>query len=297
MPHHSTRREFLRRSAAFGSLAAGYGLFGRSLVAEERSANEKLNVAFVGTANQARFSIDNLKNQNIVALCDVDDGFLAKAANDFPQAKTYVDFRKMLEQPDINAVVVATADHTHAPATVPACGWGKHVYCEKPLTHTVGEARLVAQEATKAKRATQMGTQIHASDNYRQAVEIIQSGAIGPVREVHTWIGNGWNGAKSFTDQPPTESSVHWDLWLGPAAERPFDAAYIPRRWRIWWDFGSGVTGDMGCHHMDLPFWALGLQAPPASRPRVRRSTPKPALRASRLSISFPPAATSHPSS
>jgi predicted dehydrogenase len=257
-----SRRAFLRQSAALGSLAAGYGLFGQRALAEERSANEKLNIGFVGTANQARFSIENLKNQNIVALCDVDDIFLGKAGSDFPEAKTYADFRQMLEQPDIDAVVVATADHTHAPATVMALRLGKHVYCEKPLTHSIAEARLVAQEAAKAKKATQMGTQIHASNNYRRVVEIIQSGAIGKVSEVHTWVGKGWNGGKSMAERPATTSTVHWDLWLGPAADRPFDAAYLPRTWRGWWDFGGGVTADMGCHHMDLPFWALGLRAP-----------------------------------
>ncbi len=262
MTHMQSRRTFLKQSAALGSLAAGYGLLGNRALAEERSANEKLNLGIVGTANQARFSIDNLKNQNIVALCDIDDVYLGKAAADFPQAKTYVDFRKMLEQPDIDAVAVCTPDHTHAPATVMALRLGKHVYCEKPLTHTVAEARLVAQEAAKAKRATQMGTQVHATDNYRRVVEIVQSGAIGKVTEVHTWVGKGWNGAKSLAERPAEESTVHWDLWLGPAAERPFNAAYLPRTWRSWWDFGSGVTGDMGCHHLDLPFWALGLRAP-----------------------------------
>ena len=217
MTQLESRRAFLRKSAALSSLAVCHGLVGRRALAEERSANEKLNIAFVGTANQARFSIDNLKNQNIVALCDVDDVYLAKAASDFPQAKTYADFRKMLEQPDIEAVAVCTPDHTHAPATLMALRMGKHVYCEKPLTHTVAEARLVAQEAAKAKKATQMGTQIHATDNYRRVVEIIQSGAIGRVAEVHTWVGNGWQGAHPLTDRPG-ESAVHWDLWLGPAA-------------------------------------------------------------------------------
>ena len=261
MNHKQSRRAFLRQGAALGSLAAGYGLLGSRALAEERSANEKLNIAVIGTANQARFSIDNLKNQNIVALCDVDDVYLGKASGDFPQAKTYADFRKMLEQPDIDAVAVCTPDHTHAPATLMALRLGKHVYCEKPLTHTVAEARLVAQEAAKAKKATQMGTQIHASDNYRRVVEIVQSGAIGKVAEVHTWVGRGWNGVKALGDRP-AESAVHWELWLGPAAERPFNAAYIPRTWRAWWDFGGGVTADMGCHHLDLPFWALGLRAP-----------------------------------
>ena len=166
-------------------------------MAEERSANEKLNIGVVGTANQARFSIDNLKGENIVALCDIDDILLGKASTDFPQAKTYNDFRKLLEQPDLDAVAICTPDHIHAPATVMALRLGKHVYCEKPLTHTVAEARLVAQEAAKAKKATQMGTQIHAGDNYRRVVEMIQSGAIGRVAEVHSWAGGGFGGMRS----------------------------------------------------------------------------------------------------
>ena len=262
MPHLESRRAFLRKSAALGSLAAGYGLLGGRALAEERSANEKLNIAFVGTAAQARFSIDNLKNQNIVALCDIDDLLLGKASSDFPQAKTYVDFRKMLEQPDIEAVVVGTPDHIHAPATVMALRLGKHVYCEKPLTHTVAEARLVAQEAAKAKKATQMGTQIHAGDNYRRVVELVQSGAIGKVAEVHTWASSGAGGGDRPKDTPPVPSTLHWDLWLGPAPERPYNAAYVPFKWRSWWDFGGGGTADLGCHHMDLPFWALGLRHP-----------------------------------
>ncbi len=262
MTSMQSRRKFLKQSAALGTLAAGYGLLGKPILAEERSANEKLNIAFVGTAAQARFSIDNLKNQNIVALCDIDDLLLGKASTEFPQAKTYVDFRKMLEQPDIDAVAVCTPDHIHAPATVMALRLGKHVYCEKPLTHTVAEARLVAQEAAKAKRATQMGTQIHAGDNYRRVVEIIQSGAIGKVAEVHTWAGSGLGGGNRPTDTPPVPSTLHWDLWLGPAPERPYNAAYVPFKWRGWWDFGGGSVADLGCHHMDLPFWALGLRHP-----------------------------------
>jgi hypothetical protein len=139
---------------------------------------------------------------------------------------------------------------------------GKHVYCEKPLTHNVYEARRVAEAAAKAKTATQMGTQIHAAGNYRRVVEIIRSGAIGPVREVHTWAGRSWGGGDRPKEMPPVPSNLHWDLWLGPAPERPYHSTYLPANWRKWWDFGGGNLADMACHHMDLPFWALELRAP-----------------------------------
>jgi hypothetical protein len=139
---------------------------------------------------------------------------------------------------------------------------GKHVYCEKPLTHSVHEARLVAQAAASSKTATQMGTQIHAENNYRRVVEIIQSGAIGPVREVHTWAGRSWGGGDRPKEMPPVPPNLHWDLWLGPATERPYHPTYLPANWRKWWDFGGGNIADMACHHMDLPFWALKLRGP-----------------------------------
>ncbi len=158
----------------------------------------------------------------------------------------------------IDAVVISTADHTHAPAAAMALRMGKHVYCEKPLTHSVYEARVVAWLAREAKVATQMGTQIHAEDNYRRVVELIKAGAIGPVKEVHAWVGKSWSGGERPKDTPPVPSYLNWDLWLGPAPERPYHPTYQPANWRRWWDFGNGTLGDMACHVMDLPFWALG---------------------------------------
>jgi predicted dehydrogenase len=257
-----SRRDFLKRTAAAGSLAAGYGYFGSRAAADSKSPNEKLNIGAVGTANQARFSLGNVGSENLVAICDIDDNYLAQAAKDFPGAQKYNDFRKLLEQKDLDAVIVATPDHIHAPATLRALRLGKHVYCEKPLTHTVAEARLVAQEAAKAKVATQMGTQIHAGDNYRRVVEIIQAGAIGKVAEVHTWAGRNWSAAGRPKETPPVPPNLHWDLWLGPAPERPYNPAYVPANWRKYWDFGGGNMADMACHHMDLPFWALALRYP-----------------------------------
>jgi predicted dehydrogenase len=263
MPNQFSRREFLGRSALAGT-AVGLGVWSSRSLAESKSPNEKLNIAMIGTANQARFSIDNVKQENIVALCDIDDLLLGKAHSDFPQAKIYNDFRKLLDQGDIEAVVVAVPDHIHAPATAMALHRGKHVYCEKPLTHTIAEARTIAKLAADAKVATQMGTQIHAGENYRRVVEIIQSGAIGNVSEVHTWAGRAWGGGERPKDTPPVPPNLHWDLWIGPAPERPYHPTYLPMNWRKWWDFGGGNIADMACHHMDLPFWALGLKHPVA---------------------------------
>ncbi len=261
MSNQFSRREFLGRSAVAGT-AVGLGVWSSRSLAESKSPNEKLNIAMIGTHNQARFSIDNVKQENIVALCDIDDKYLAIGQSDFPRAKTYNDFRKLLDQSDIEAVVVAVPDHIHAPATAMALHRGKHVYCEKPLTHTIAETRAIAKLAADAKVATQMGTQIHAGENYRRVVEIIQSGAIGNVNEVHTWAGRAWGGAERPKDTPPVPPNIHWDLWIGPAAERPYHPSYLPMNWRKWWDFGGGNIADMACHHMDLPFWALGLTHP-----------------------------------
>ena len=175
-------------------------------------------------------------------------------------------------------MVVSTTEHTHAFATLPALRLGKHVYCEKPLTHDVHEARVIREAAAKAKVATQMGTQIHASDNYRRVVELIQTGAIGPVSEAHVWVGRAWgrqseaaskaHGDIVFVNERPSRTEpvppgLDWDLWLGPAPERPFHEVYFPGpKWYRWWDFGNGTMSDLGSHWVDLPFWALKLDAP-----------------------------------
>ena len=260
MNHQFTRRQFLRN----GTLAtAGFVLARTGVLGKGRSPNEKLNIGVVGTANRARGNIAGVEHENIVALCDIDDTFLAAAAERHPRAKTYNDFRRLLEQKDVDAVVISTADHTHAVATAAALKAGKHVYCEKPLTHTVFEARMVSRLAAKNRRlATQMGIQIHAGDNYRRVVELVQSGAIGPVRECHVWCSRDWSGGGRPADTPPTPRHIHWDLWLGPAPVRPYHPEYHPKNWRRWWDFGGGTLADMGCHFLDLVFWALHLRAP-----------------------------------
>ncbi|MCH5374067.1 MAG: Gfo/Idh/MocA family oxidoreductase [Planctomycetes bacterium] len=264
MPHNFTRRDFIKSTTA-GAAAISTAVWTGGTVRGARSVNEKLNIGCIGTANRARADINGVETENLVAFVDVDSNYLDRISKDFPDARLYADYREMLDAEDgkIDAVVVATTDHHHAPATIRAIRKGLHVYCEKPLTHTVQEARIIAEAAKKHGVATQMGTQIHAENNYRRVVEVIQSGAIGDVNEVHVWVGKGWGGGErpeKGQDPPP---SLSWDLWLGPAPVRPFyPGKYHPGQWRRWWDFGQGTLGDMGCHYMDLPFWALKLRHP-----------------------------------
>jgi len=203
---------------------------------------------------------------NIVALCDVDTGRLESAAKNHAGAKTYQDFRKLLEQKDIDAVIVATPDNTHAVIAMPAMQLGKHVYCEKPLTHDIWEARQMTEAARKYKVATQMGNHGHASDGLRAQVEWIQAGVIGPVKEVHVWTNRPiWpQGVERPEGSDPIPPTLNWDLWLGPAPERPYkgDRKYEPFNWRGWWDFGTGAIGDMACHTANMAFMALKLGHP-----------------------------------
>ena len=259
-----TRRHFLQTSAAATAMLSA-GVWSASARGASRSANEKLNIACIGTANRAAADIDGLKNESIVALVDVDKDYLDRAAANFPTARTYADYREMLtkEAGKIDAVMVGTPDHHHAPATIRAIRAGLHVYCEKPLTHTVQEARLVAEAAKQMGVATQLGTQIHAEENYRRVVEIVQAGTIGDVVEVHVWVGKGWGGGERPAEGQVPPANLSWDLWLGAAPARPFwPGIYHPANWRRWWDFGQGTLGDMACHYMDLPFWALKLRHP-----------------------------------
>lgn len=261
MSLRTTRRQFLSTSA--GALTAGFWISHVPARAAD-SPNERLNLAIVGAANKGWHNVRNLVSENFVAFCDVDANYLAKAAEQYPEARQYRDYRRMLEaeQSRIDAVVVSTADHTHAPATAAALDLGKHVYCEKPLTHTVREARVVAELARRNKLATQMGIQIHAENNYRRVVELVQSGAIGPISEVYTWCNKGWSDGRFEAWEGPPPAHLDWDLWLGPAKERPYSPNIHPANWRRFWEYGSGTFGDMACHIMDLPFWALDLRHP-----------------------------------
>ena len=259
MHHRTTRRRFLKTSATAGLAVWIAPRAARAAT----SPNEKLNIGVVGTTNRAGENLKAVSGENIVALCDVDERLLGPVAEKYPAAAKFTDFRKMLENAkNIDAVVVATADHCHALATVMALRLGKHVYCEKPLTHTVAEARLIATEAAKAKVATQLGTQIHAGDNYRRVVEIIQSGAIGAIDRIHVYVNSGYGLSKIADKGADIPAGFHWDTWLGPAPQRPYQPIYHPQQWRKFWDFGGGTLADFGCHHIDLSFWALNLRYP-----------------------------------
>jgi predicted dehydrogenase len=265
-----SRRQLLRNTA----LASGAWLSSGALLrAQSKSANEKLNIAAIGIGGRGAADVEGVAGENIVALCDVDAMRAAKIFARFPKAKRYKDFRKMLDQMhrEIDAVVIGTPDHTHAPIAVAAMKLGKHCYCEKPLSHSVFEARTMANVAAEGKLVTQMGTQIHAGGNYRRVVELIKTKAIGPVREVHVWLGANFAGPPRPTnssqrnapsDQPSVPEGMDWDLWLGPAAHRPYHPWYAPAGWRYWWNFANGALGDFFCHYCDLPFWALDLKHP-----------------------------------
>jgi predicted dehydrogenase len=270
-----TRRTFLASAAAgaAGALAAPAVLRGASL-------NDKLRIAVIGCGGRGGANLQSVESEDIVALCDVNQDNLDAAAQRHPAALRFTDFRQLYDRAgEFDAVVVSTCEHTHAFATLPALQLGKHVYCEKPLTHNVHEARVIRLAAAQAGVATQMGTQIHAEDNYRRVVELIQAGAIGPVSEVHVWVGRAWGWQPTVEDaqkygdivslqERPAEeetipSGLDWELWLGPAPARPFHSVYVPGpKWYRWWDFGNGTMSDLGSHWIDLPFWALELKHP-----------------------------------
>ena len=250
------------------------------------SANGKLNLAGIGIGGQGHNDLAAMESENIVALCDVDQNYAAPIFKKYPAARNFTDFRRMLdEMKEIDGVVIATPDHLHAFAAMEAIRRGKHVYCEKPLTHSVWEARRVAEAARAAKVATQMGNAGQASELTRRLCELVWSGIIGPVREAHIWtdrpsqglFNEYWpQGVNRPKDEPPVPVTLDWDLWLGPAPQRPYNPAYLPFKWRGWWDFGTGALGDIGCHAMDPVFRALKLGAPisvQASSTRVNTET------------------------
>jgi len=261
MEYRTSRRHFLSVAAASG---AGLLILGNSRSARSYQANEKLNIAAIGAGGRGAANLSDVASENIVALCDADERRAASSFARFPQARRYFDYRKLLDELDrqIDAVVVSTPNHIHAPASVTAMRMGKHAYCEKPLSHSLYEARVAARVAAEKKVATQMGTQIHATDNYRRIVELIRAGAIGTVREFHAWLPGARGAGDRPKDTPPVPEGLHWDVWLGPAPERPYHSCYVPHDWHYWWDFGGGEYGNMGCHYLDLAFWALELRHP-----------------------------------
>lgn len=282
----ASRRRFLQRSV----FATGASVLGFPAIVTSKSPNGKMNIGFIGSGGRGGAHVAEAKKMpelvDVVAMCDVNSKNLEYASAQFPQARTYKDYREMhTKMEDLDAIFVATTEHTHAFAMLPALRAKKHVYCEKPLTRDVHEARVVMAAAKEADVTTQMGTQMHATANFHRIVEHIQSGAIGQVSEVHVWVSRSWGmqsraeaeangdlfvkaGLLDYIDKMPTESmavppQVDWDLWIGPAPMRPFHDIYLPGpRWYRYWSFANGTMSDLGSHWNDMPFWALKLDHP-----------------------------------
>ncbi len=288
-PGRLSRRHFLATTSAAATTFLVVPSYVLGLHGQTPPSN-KLNIAGVGVGGQGGSDLSSIvkesPGENIVALADVDWRHAGGTFNRYSSARKFKDYRKMLDEvKEIDAVVVATPDHVHAFASIAALRRGKHVYCEKPLTHSVWEARQVAEAAREAKVATQMGNQGAGSDDTRRLCEIVWSGVIGPVREAHIWtdrpsqglFNEYWpQGVPRPKDTPAVPETLDWDLWLGPAPERPYHPAYLPFKWRGWWDFGTGALGDIGCHACDPVFRALKLGAPTsvqASSTRVNEET------------------------
>jgi predicted dehydrogenase len=261
----TNRREFLRTAAAVAAVTV---VPGRVLgLDNQKPPSERLNIAGVGIGGMGHHNLLACAAENIVALCDIDQAYAAKTYKDFPKARKYTDFREMLDkQKDIQAVIVATPDHTHAVVALAAMRAGKHVYVQKPMSHSVYEARLLTEAAREHKVATQMGNQGHSGPGIRLVCEWIWAGAIGAVREVHAWTNRPvWPQGVEVgrpKETPPVPATLDWDRWLGPAPYRPYNPVYLPGTWRAWWDFGTGSLGDLGCHILDAVFWAMKLKYP-----------------------------------
>lgn len=281
MRSKSSRREFLKVTAV-----AGVGFWvagGVSRADNPPGPNERLNIAIIGAGGRGAGNWGAVAGtENIVAICDVDEQRAANCFNRFPRAQRFQDYRQMFDRVrNIDAVMVSTPDHHHFHPSLQAIRLGKHVYCEKPLTHSVWEARMLKEAASQYRVATQMGNQGTATNGFRQGVEIIRSGVLGSIREVHVWTNRPiWPqgiGRPNRTDEVPPH--LNWDLWLGPAPERPYVTnAYHPFNWRGWWDFGTGAIGDMACHTMNLPFMALQLGAPLTVEAELTGNNPQATL-------------------
>lgn len=284
-----TRRRFLHRT---GQAAAGALAFPFVASRNVLGANNRLNVAGIGVGGKGQVDIDFCAGENVVALCDIDEERAAASRQRFPQAKFYRDFRELFDKESntFDAVTVSTPDHTHAWPTLRALDLGKHVYCQKPLTHTVHEARLVAQLAREKGVVTQMGNQGHCHPDSRRLVELIRANVLGQVKEIHVWTDRPiWpQGLERPGETPPVPKNVAWDLFLGPAPQRPYHPAYHPFNWRGWWDFGTGALGDMGCHNMDLAYFALQLQDPVSVEAKASDHFAETAPKWSIITYNFP---------
>ncbi len=262
MSFQSNRREFIRSAAltGIGVIAAD------RVLAQDKSPNERVNFGCIGVGGKGDSdSSDAARLGNIVAICDVDENTLAKAAQKYPGAKQYTDYRKMLDEmgKSIDAVTVSTPDHNHGPAAAMAMHMGKHTFCQKPLTHSLWEARQLQEIARKTKVATQMGNQGTSDPGTRKNAYLVKSGVLGKVSEIHVWTNRPiWPQGGSRPEPQPVPSYLHWDTWIGPAPDRPYGPGYHTFAWRGWWDFGTGALGDMACHTMNLPYMALDLRNP-----------------------------------
>ena len=264
------RRYFFKKSAAAVLALGAMNAFPVPGYSKIKGANGKLNVAQVGVSGmQGDFHLTGSASENRFALCDVDTALLDPVCAANPNAKRFIDWRDMLDQvgDQIDAIIVSTPDHAHAPVSCAAMRRGIHCYCEKPLAHTVSEIRAMQKLARENNLVTQMGTQIHAGPNYRRVVEQIRSGVIGQVTEIHVWVPTVWGGSPATNENVPVPSTLNWDLWIGAAPMRKYQPCYFGGNWRSFWDFGNGAMGDMACHYMDLPFWALGLTYPKTIEP------------------------------
>ncbi len=284
----------MKRRAFVGNVATGmaFTIVPRHVLGRGyRAPSDTLNIACIGCGGKGRSDIDGVAGENIYALCDVDWKMAQDAFQHFPKAKRYRDYREMLDkEKSIDAVTISIPDHSHTAAGVFAMKLGKHVFLQKPLARTLGEVRALAQAARKYKVATQMGNQGHAGEGTRQIRELVEAGAIGAVPELRFWTNRPWwpQGIERPLEEFYTPATFDWNLWLGPAPERPYNPAYAPFKWRGWWDFGTGTLGDMACHIMDAAFWTLDLGYPtrvvPESSPLNRETAPA----GSRITYYFP---------
>ena len=283
------------KTALSGAAAVAATAILRSQGAGGQTPNNKLNVACIGVGGRGHQAVLSMKDENLVGLCDVDDARAAKTFEEFPGVPRFRDYRVMLDKlgDRIDAVTVSTPDHMHFPIAMAAIALGKHVFVEKPLTHTVDEARRLAQAARDKRVATQMGNQGHAGEGARLLKEWVNAGVLGEVREVHSWTDRPiWpQGAKAPDHtklMPVAPSTLDWDVWLGVAPAREYDPAYLPFIWRGFWDFGSGALGDMACHVMDGAYWALDLTIPTSVEPMCANQTDVSFPTASVLRYQFP---------
>lgn len=286
-----SRREFVAGTA--GALGAFHIVPRHVLGRGYRAPSDTINIACIGVGGMGRNDVRGVEGENLVAFADVDWQAAEDAFRSYPKARRYRDYREMLEKEakNIDAVTVSTPDHSHAPAAMLALKAGKHVYCQKPLARTLGEVKaLMAEAARRPKQTTQMGNQGHTGDGMRIMREWVEAGVIGTVREVHYWTNRPiWpQGIDRPTQAHNVPPALDWNLWLGPAPERPYNPAYAPFNWRGWWDFGTGALGDMACHGMDAAFWALDLRYPTRVEPETTKLYEETAPKSSRVTYSFP---------